>query len=450
MSKENTQLQTAQNSFLGESTLEGGAGASMSAPAFNLTANGEDAPSQMKQDGSAPIQRQEAGGEAEAAAPTSLLTDARAASAVTWNNGKQFRIDWVRNLQLALVGARSSTDGNFDTATVQAVATFQNAQGLDVDGKIGQNTRRRLEQVHTSLLTTIVGDNLNERALVPAGASNQQKYTYYRSIVENAGGVFLTGAGEMNLLGIRGIEVREDGSIWQSSSAADFAAARAGNRNDDHLQAVSGTDRVAHDDMIISLWVTADASGSLTHEVRERQGSVDPASAYNGSDRPGTAHLRDGQYSYGTGTHGTTSRSHIAAIDSIRNDPGARENLNVTGSGGSRRYNALRPNRNQEVWRESRSRGTNDLHLDAREEAESNEAIYRRDSDYMAGNFAINIHTSRNDAGNSVACQNVPADQYLAFMTEVNNSSNTNRILYTLIDASKIENGLVLERQENQ
>lgn len=450
MSKENTNLNAAPTSFIGESSLEGGESASMAAPAFNLTAGGDTPPSQLQADPSAPVQMQEGGEETtEAAEP--LLTDAKATAGVTWNNNKEFRIDWVRNLQLELLGARTSTDGSFDVATIHAVAAFQDAQELGVDGKIGQGTRRRLEQVYPNLLTTVVGDNLNERVLIPAGADTQAKYNYYRGIVEGAGGVFLTGAGEMNLVGIRGIEVREDGSLWQSDSAAEFAATRgpAGGTST-HLQASTAGGGAAHDDYIVSLWMVADDAGNLTPEVREREGSVDPASAYNGAERPGTAHLRDGQYAYKTGRHGTRSGTHIGAIDGIKNDEGARDQLNVTGSGGYRQYNALVPTRNQEVWRESRARGTNDLHLDAREEAASQEAIYRGNDDYINDNFAINIHTSREDAGNSVACQNVPADEYLDFMTEINGSTNTDNILYTLIDASKIENGLVLETQTEQ
>jgi hypothetical protein len=446
MSKENENVNSAPTSFIGESSLEGGESASMSAPAFNLTAGSNPPPSQLQADPSAPVQMED--GE-QATEP--LLTDAKATSAITWDNNKEFRIDWVRNLQLELLGARTSTDGSFDDATVRAIATFQDAQELGVDGKIGTNTRRRLEQIYPSLLTTVVGENLNERVLIPAGADIQQKYNYYRGIVENAGGVFLTGAGEMNLVGIRGIEVREDGSLWQSDSAAEFAATRgpAGGTST-HLQASTAGGGAAHDDYIVSLWMVADESGNLTPEVKERQGSVDPASAYNGAERPGTAHLRDGQYAYKTGRHGTRSGSHIGAIDSIAGDEGSREQLNVTGTGGYRQYNALVPTRNQEVWRENRARGTNDLHLDAREEADSQEAIYRGDDDHINDDFAINIHTSRTNAGNSVACQNVPADQYMDFMTEINGSTNTDNILYTLIDASKIANGLVLETQTEQ
>ena len=419
-------------------------GLSMAPPAFQLKAS--------------PVQMQDGEGETTNTADTGTTPAAPtidAGAAATWNTNKEFRLDWVRNLQLSLIGARRSTDGSFDEETANAVAQFQAAQGWtgnDVDGKIGENTRRALEQTYPVLLTTITGAHTDMRTLVPAGANDEQKYAYYRSILQDSGSVFLTGAMQINLLGIRGVkratadnpgtingQAVPEGTLYQTSSAQDFDAARTAGTDDDHMR-FSATE--GYDDMIISLWV--DEAGQI--QVRERRGSVDPASNYN-KDSFGTGHLRDGQYPFELGRHGTSSGSHIEAVDRIAETEGG-DSLNISGSGGSRQYDALTPTRNQEVWRnyDGRRRDNNRM-IENDEEAESNERIYKGHNRFVNDNFAINIHTARETAGNSVACQNVPEDLYVEFMNEIQGASNTGNILYTLIDASKIENGLQMQNQ---
>lgn len=369
-----------------------------------------------------------------------------AASAISYNNGKGFRLDWVRNLQMELLGQRISTDGTFDENTVYQVARFQWTHGEDIDGKIGPNTRRKLESIYPSLLTTITGEHLDSRVLVPAAAQGPQRFAYWRNIIEEAGGVFQAGAGQINLLGIRGVKIADgtdahqingttlpDGTIYQTTSAQDFVTNRAAGRSDDHMDGA----HTGFDDLMVSLWI--DAEGQL--HVQERRGNVDPRSLYT-SDRYGTGHLRDGQYAYRVGTHGTGSRSHRAAARGIE-DP--NDELRVRNGGGRTSYRALVPTRNQEVWRNSAG---NDRFISEEEEATSNDRIYSRHNRYMNNNFAMNIHTSSTDHPNSQGCQNVPADEYLGFMQEIFASTNQDNILYTLIDASKIENGLVIQSQE--
>lgn len=395
-----------------------------------------------------------------APAPTALPDDFDSADAIRYNNERELRLDWVRLLQQEMIGTMRSTDGTFDQQTVEALGRWQMGQWPDQtpDGKVGPQTRRRLEETFPSLLTTVLGDHLEPRILVPGDASNEQKYAYYRGIIETAGGVFLSGSMEYNILGIRGIAVADGtdahqigaqtlaaNTLYQTDSARDYAAARASGGTDDHL---SGQHE-GMNDMMISLWV--DAEGGL--QVRERLGNVDPSEDFqtgpNDPDR--TGHLRDGQYAYEVGTHGTRSRSHIAALRGIE-DP---ENvLGVHESGGKTRYSALRPTRNQEAWRNSER---DDFFISEAEEAHANTQIYRNNRDpnnktsrYINDNFAMNIHTSRNNRPNSQACMNVPADQYLEFAQEFQASSNRNNILFTLIDASKIENGLQLVNQEDR
>jgi hypothetical protein len=429
--------------------LQADGGASMAPPAFSL--------------GASPIQRQvPPDGEGAASNPsTAGTTTAPPAlaegplqsydgpAAIAYNNAKEFRIDWVRNLQLSLMGSRISTDGSFDQATVDAVARFQmtHLPGRP-DGKIGANTRRKLEEIYPVLLSTIVGAHTESRILVPAGADNNARFGYWRGIVEAAGGVFNDTAMALNLVGIRGVKISDGsashmingaivpaGAIYQSDSAAQFEADRAAGRDNTHL---SGR-HTDFNDLMVSLWI--DAEGVM--HVQERIGNVDP-NEVNDDDQFGTGHLMDGQYAYELGTHGTRSRSHRDAVNGISdpdNDLGRRT------VDGKLRYAALRPTRNQEVWREHED---NDFSISENEETQSREQVYAGHHRYMNDNFAMNIHSSSNDHPNSQACMNVPANQYLDFIHEVQASSNQRNILFTLIDASKIENGLVLQSQQQQ
>ncbi len=429
--------------------LQAEGGASMAPPAFSLGAD--------------PIQRQvppadNSGGSSSPNAPIAAapvlaqgpLLPFDGPGAITYNNAREFRIDWVRNLQLSLLGTRRTTDGSFDQETVDAIARFQmtHLPTQTPDGKIGPATRRKLEEIYPVLLSTIVGPHTESRILVPAGADNAARYGYWKGIVESAGGVFNETAMALNLVGIRGVKISDgsdahtingvvvpSGAIYQTASAQQFLADRAAGTANTHL---SG-DHDGFNDMITSLWV--DAAGTM--HVQERIGNVDPNELYR-DDEYQTGHLMDGQYAYELGTHGTKSRSHQAAVNGI-SDP--NNDLGRRTTDGKLRYAALRPTRNQEVWREHEG---NDLSISQNEETTSRDRLYDRNNRYVNDNFAMNIHSSSNDHPNSQACMNVPAAQYLDFIHEVQASSNQRNILYTLIDASKIENGLVLQTQEQR
>jgi hypothetical protein len=386
-------------------------GRSSAPPAFQLMASPVAPPTAGAEGGAqggnnTPIQRQEAPpSEAPTTAPATVTPEAPVSEAVApvaaepvaaaapllaaevsttaikKNDASQFRLDWVRNLQLALIGRRVSTNGNFDDETVQAVAKFQADHAAECgvsNGIINPGTRRALEQTYPGLKTQLLGKHLGFRFWFPADIGSEAKYGYYRSIIENAGGVFLTGANELNLLGIRGIHIADDGAIYQDTSAEEFsrtqadrayaqlppekvegeegAAAKAERKQPSALRKQKAQLSLpTHDhmgsktlnDMIVSIWV--DAEGKA--QCDERKGSVDPSEANTERDRPGTAHLRDGQYAYQTGQHRTTH--HGKALDTLPKEDKAYLNPSK-GKGDTRTYDALRPARNQEVWRESR------------------------------------------------------------------------------------------------
>ncbi len=368
------------------------------------------------------------------------------AAAIAHNNKMEFRLDWVRNLQLSLLGKRVSTDGSFDTDTVNAVAIYQRdtMKVKKPTGKIDAATRKALELSYAVLYNKVTGTNLEPRILVPGEANDEEKFGYWKGVVSSAGGVFLSDAMAMNLVGIRGVLVADGtaahqiggkalskGTVYQSSSAKEYVEARKADKFHRHT---SG-DHEGFDDMIVSLWV--DAKG--VKNVQQRIGNVDPGDLYK-DDKYGTGHLTDGQYAYELGTHGTSSASHQKAVKGI-SDPD--NTLDLKEENGKTRYKALRPTRNQEVWREH---DTNDRSVSEKEENTSRERIYDRNDRYVNDNFAMNIHTSRTTRPNSQACMNVPADQYLGFIKEVIASSNQKNVLYTLIDASKLEAGLKIVR----
>ncbi len=390
-----------------------------------------------------------------------------AKKAIEANNKSEFRIDWVRNLQLELLGSRISTDGNFDEATVKQVARFQQViMGQDKpSGIIDGDTRRKLEAIYHRLYIEVLGDKLDARVLVPASATGDQRYDYWKKIIQDAGGHFMENDKEVNLLGIRGVKIADgsdehqvngttlaSGDIYQTESANDFAKARQENaksgkdsNKDNHLSGKHNS----FDDLMVSLWMDG-----KDKKVEERRGNVDPRSKYT-DDKYGTGHLSDGQYAYRTGRHGTTSGTHKSAVKGM--DKKDRKYLNVadyTRSDGKKgvRYDALVPTRNQEVWREH---DKNDLYLSESEENYSREAIYNRDKKvakygnrYVNDNFAMNIHTSSTKHPNSQACMNVPADEYPEFMKEIKDSNNKKNVLFTLIDTSKISEGLKVVKTE--
>jgi len=363
-------------------------------------------------------------------------------AAVGYNSDQEFRIDWVRKLQMHLGVEPLSTAGDFDAATVEAIRNYQQQNGLDADGKITPLTRRVMEAEIDALREPLIGRYADEepRLLVNNG-SDKEKYEAYRAIIKEAGGHFKDRSGEINLLAIRGVYL-EDGKLFQSASAAEFVEARENGQAHDHFSADKAN---PFDDIIVSLRKDVDEDGKETYLVRERAGTVDP-NGLNTSEGEGTAHLRDGQYAYGVGTHGTRSPSHQEAIrGEVRVFP-TKEEARRDGSGPVRawvdgdkiRYTALNAQGGIEIWRELDA--SDDLALSGEEVHTSRRAVAHKEADHVEQNkIMINIHMSPNDMGASEGCQNVPVGSYLEFIEEIQESENSSSVLYTLIDASKVE-----------
>lgn len=371
------------------------------------------------------------------------LSPSETKNAIAYNDKREFRLDWVRKLQSTFLNTVTIEDGSFNKSLVAAVAEFQANHGLFADGKIGRSTRPAIEKAYPALQTTVLGENLTPRVLVPTSASLDERYHYYRQVIGDLGSVFRTNVGEINLLAIRGVEIADEsaehaidgealppGQIYQTNSSRDYAKAIANNTTDDHMRGG------AFNDLIASIW--RDNEGHP--RVQERRGSVDPSGAWAVGTIAGTAHLRDGQYAYKLGTHSTSATKHKAAVLALAlHDPDNLLNAHTLGNGRVR-YNALNQARAVEVWRDQISE--NDLHISPAEVALSNDRIWRHDPRYI-GYRSINIHTASDERVSSVGCQNIRASDFMHFMREISNSTSQDWILYTLADASKIDLSLV-------
>jgi len=407
------------------------------------------------------------------------VTQDQVAEAVAFDTGLHLRIDWVRRMQTRLRadGRMTSLDGALDTATVTGLMWFQHDAGLTVDGRVTGDTRRAIEAGFSDLHDGLLGDHLEARVLVPGDAPTPERYNYYRDIVTGAGGVFLAGPREINMLGIRGVEVTgEPGhlQIAQSNSAAQFAEARA--EAGDPLPGIaapegttpdrshfSGRTRRDHgfDDVIITLWFEQDEAGARVYHVTEHRGSVDPQSHWSES-RPseGTSHLRDGTYRYELGTHTTDYDHHRTAVAGFAGDPTMEyhdHSHDLVDPEDTTSYAALVPTDGLEVLRDdphhddhfltSDEEARSERHIDDLGEFDHHHPGDERDPRYTAGSIAIHIHSAPAGAPASQGCQNVPVNAgYQDMIHEIAGSANRDSVYYTLIDASRIPGELVTEQ----
>jgi hypothetical protein len=414
------------------------------------------------------------------------VTEAQVDAAIAYNDGRQFRIDWVRRMQshVRADGAMTSLDGHFDRDTIAGILRIQAAAGLTADGRITAEIRRLLERLYPDLHGGLLGPHLDAgRVLVPAGASTAERYTAYRNIITRAGGVFLDQPREINLLAIRGVVITGTApslEITQSGSAAELATARA---EDDAALAEGSTEgstdgstggsagggplhadaehppehfsgRAGYDDVIISIWFELDGTTPV-HHVTEHRGSVDPASAWSQSDAnphqdtEGSAHLRDGQYLYRLGTHTAGSPAHAHAVWD-RYHGAAHSPVHVAGTRDDAEYSALVPSRDLEIWRDRPGTAGDDHYPTAEEETESETHVAEHDEHddrYTTRRIAIDVHSSPAAGPSSVGCQTVPVDaDYDDLIGEIRGSANPRSVYYTLIDASRVDAGLVTVR----
>ncbi len=322
-----------------------------------------------------------------------------------------------------------------------------------------------MEATFPETAATFVGPNLKPRILVPASASDAARFEFYQKVIEEAGGVFEEE--RVNIVGIRGVKVdSEKGSgieLSQTASAGEFAAYKAAEKKQkasgpkpQHFSGRAeqgggekGTGR--WDDVVVSLWLERDGDGNVVkHNVKERIGSVDPA---GDNTKWGTAHVRDGQYLYKRGHHNTKQKKpHGKAV---KKKFAKSETVKVRQSAGNRKkthyqYDALVLARNVEVWRD-KGRGeetpNNDHYPSEVDDARSQENVRAGDDTFKGRKLiATNVHASPEELPSSEGCQVVRLDQdYEEFIAEIDaqnqaeSRGHERSVLYTLIDASKID-----------
>ena len=510
------------------------------------------------------------------------LTQSKIDEAIEANADMMFRTDFILRLKAKLKVPidRSSRKAavSIDKPFVCAIAEFQSTlvsckfgslppeyEGMTVNWIIDAPTRLALEDriLDEAGKRSLIGryaqiDPKNGGVILSGanvagkggGAGKVPKETYERcrEIIENwgerakdesgqqrPGGYFDATPGRVNILAIRSAKivgdkiVKEDDlddncRFWSSRSRASACKDKPHRR--------------PYNDVMLTIWRTEEKDG---YYVNARVGSVDPGSPIGdlGCGRDiaekdcGTSHLRDGQYVYKRGMHGTTSDGHKRAIlkefcvngktdeklltgfdvravfempalnghnaadseKTVYNDKIIKALLKdlsktaesdkgmkyVTDGISVRKLNAVNPDKltalygfeyegkhktvelrmhkirysalvaqePTEVFRENRDHELGLLTHDAEIQsdidfsrgkiAENN--LYFRDT---KGAIAINIHLGTAQSTSSQGCQNVPSTLYASFYKEAASRGKKLRernpeILYTVIDASKIE-----------
>jgi hypothetical protein len=321
-------------------------------------------------------------------------------SALQFNNDKRYSVDTIRRLE-ALFGLGNSPEGEggkFSGELVQALTSYQHSKGLEADGKLGTETFESLRQGFPWMFDDkLSGSGSADRQIIPNEATEADRYSYYEQVVKDNFGVWRSQPGEINIIGIRGMQ---DGTQVQNV---------VGQSND----------------TIAVAWV--DSEG--VRHIRDFAGSVDPGRNIKHLMNPkGLAHLKDGSYVYTLGWHPWNHEPE--KLKSLKeqwkrigsNVPATRYN----NERGYYEYEALVQKSPVTVYRDKNLNG----YIGSNEMQE----------DRSSSDFGIHIHYSETGNPWSQGCQVIAgARPYLEFMQVVKQATNGKSIPYTLIDASKLD-----------
>lgn len=183
------------------------------------------------------------------------------------------------------------------------------------------------------------------------------------------------------------------------------------------------TNKVGRSDDTVAL-VWTDSEGK--RHVKEFKGSVDPGIIRKEMNRRGVAHLKDGSYVYKLGEHkhGKSELTEELRRQTSRLGRDDRS-FSVAESG---HYAALRQKRPVTVYRDTDKKGQR-----GRGYIEAEEMVEDR------GMHGINMHYSGKQNPWSQGCQVIAgAKEYHDFIGTIQNSTNTDDLPYTVIDASKL------------
>lgn len=298
---------------------------------------------------------------------TDNLTQDEIQKAIEENAKLNLRTDFIIRLKakLGLHVARSTPNGindaiAIDESLISAIADFQNdcvlGMSFDAASRIkyaGMNNRGIIDEQtwlaiedflfgedgyksvigrHAKGGTPIVSGVNAVTSANPSHPVSEQTYLRCREIIENwgekqpqdkdaqpAGGYFDERVGYKNLLAVRSAKIVGD-KIIKADDLEDPCRFWSSEKNIGKCK--THKYRKPYNDIMLMIWKTIDASGKPEYYADAYAASVDPgsprcadASACKSQTHPnGTAHLRDGQYIYKLGQHGTTASDHIKAV----------------------------------------------------------------------------------------------------------------------------------------
>ena len=215
--------------------------------------------------------------------------------AVLFNEALRLRSDIVSSIRryFGLDRIESPFDTGIDSAFVLRIIEYQSRHsGIFREGRMCINGV--LDGATRYLLESEVFAGVDESAGVEGEVLIRAVHGYdrCREIIEGTGGFFDSGSGFANILAIRGARISGCGDVVMGK-----------------------TDDWGYDSVIAVNW----REGSGVGQSVFFSGSTAPGSSWygGGGDFDGTAHLRDGQYVYKGGGHGTREVDHVREIVAI-------------------------------------------------------------------------------------------------------------------------------------
>jgi WXG100 family type VII secretion target len=338
--------------------------------------------------------------------PARPLSDKEIKAAQNYNEkNEKYSVDFVRRLErtLGLPYSPESENGQFSKALIDRIARYQDSKGLkDVDGKVGQETLDKLKEDYPDVFVDrLTGPGKVGRQIISTDATEAELYDFYKGVVESNHGVWRSEAGQVNIVGVRGMQAGEQ---------------------------VPNDFKQSNDTMAV-IWT--DSEGKK--HVMQRLGSVDPGRVRK-PKATGVAHIKDGSYVYALDYHGkrkgyADSPSGVGTrkdFDDLYDDlPEGDRHVGFTQKGS---YTALRQVTPVTVYRDKDPKGHRQHGY-----IEPGEMVEDR------GMFAINIHYTREGNPWSAGCQVIAgAKEYNDFIGAIKKGTNTKDLPYTVIDASKL------------
>ena len=319
-----------------------------------------------------------------------------------YNDKQGYSVDFVRRLEslFGLSDSKESEFGKFSKDLVLVLAIYQQAEGLEQDGWLGDETLKSLRESYSWMLKDqLKGPGKEGREIIRHDAPQSERYDYYERLVKERFGVFREAAGEINIIGIRGMQYGKQ----VSNVVGQF------------------------NDTIAIVWCDEDGS----RHVREFTASVDPGNVSKPMNPDGIAHIKDGSYVYKLGFHTHRGRrtDPKPLRDYVKNHPPLLEDEDKPVTFLSKRtYTALKQASAVTLYRDTDRIGhTQHGYI----EAEELEKEFR-------GLKGIDMHFSGRHHPWSQGCQVIPdPSEYVEFIRLIKQGTNTKAIPYTVVDASK-------------